>query len=123
PLLPSPTRRSSDLCSAVAGLVGTVGQLQVPGGSVNVVPGACHLSLDVRAGDDATRDAALADIDAAIEQIAARRGVTWQCEPLLQGPAVPCSPEYRGYWREALQRQGLPVVELPSGAGHDAVMM
>lgn len=110
-------------CSAVQGLVGTVGQLQVPGGSVNVIPGACHLSLDVRAGDDATRDAALADIDAAIEEITARRGVSWQCEPLLQGPAVPCSPEYRGYWREALQRQGLPVVELPSGAGHDAVLM
>lgn len=110
-------------CSAVKGLVGTVGQLQVPGGSVNVVPGACHLSLDVRADDDATRDAALADIDAAIEEITTRRGVTWRSEPLLQGPAVPCSPEYRGYWREALQRRGLPVVELPSGAGHDAVMM
>ena len=110
-------------CSAVPGLVGTVGQLQVPGGSVNVIPGACHLSLDVRADDDAARDAALADIDAAIEQITTRRGVTWQSEPLLQGPAVPCSPEYRGYWREALECHGLPVVELPSGAGHDAVLM
>lgn len=68
-------------------------------------------------------DAALADIDAGIEEIAARRGVTWQCEPLLQGPAVPCSAEYRGYWRDAIQESGLPVIELPSGAGHDAVMM
>ena len=110
-------------CSVTQGLVGTVGQLQVPGGSVNVIPGACHLSLDVRADDDAVRDAALADIDAAIEEITARRGVTWQCEPLLQGPAVPCSPEYRGYWCDAIQDNGLPVIELPSGAGHDAVLM
>src|SRR5581483_1876273 len=42
-------------CGGVPSLVGTVGQLQVPQGSVNVVPGACKLSLDVRAADDATR--------------------------------------------------------------------
>ena len=49
-------------CATAPTLVGTVGQLQVPHGSINVIPGACLLSLDIRAADDATRAVA----DAAI---------------------------------------------------------
>jgi N-carbamoyl-L-amino-acid hydrolase len=45
-------------CSDGSALVGTVGQLAVPGGSVNVIPGRCRLSLDIRSGDDAARLAA-----------------------------------------------------------------
>ena len=62
-------------CAAAPTLVGTVGQLAVPDGAINVIPGRCELSLDIRAADDATRDAALSDILAEIERIAARRGV------------------------------------------------
>jgi beta-ureidopropionase / N-carbamoyl-L-amino-acid hydrolase len=38
-------------------LVGTIGMLQVPGGSMNVVPGRCQFSLDLRATTNAARDA------------------------------------------------------------------
>src|SRR5690606_1884666 len=62
-------------CRQEPGLVGTVGMLQVPDGSINVIPGACHLTLDVRAARDAERDQALADIDARIQEICARRGI------------------------------------------------
>src|SRR6185369_13024442 len=34
-------------CSAVPGLVGTVGRLEVPGGAINVIPGRCELSIDL----------------------------------------------------------------------------
>jgi hydantoinase/carbamoylase family amidase len=110
-------------CSGVDGLVGTVGQLEVPGGSINVVPGACQLSLDVRAGDDAVRDAALADIMATLDSVAARRGITVHVEELLRAPAVPCDAQGRQYWAEAVQEAGVPALSLPSGAGHDAMMM
>ena len=63
-------------CSNVATLVGTVGRIEVPGGATNVIAGRCELSLDIRAGDDATRDAAVADVRAEIDAIAQRRGVT-----------------------------------------------
>ena len=63
-------------CGEVASLVGTVGQLEVPNGSSNVIPGACHFSMDIRAGEDGIREAAIADIPAGIERIAARRGVS-----------------------------------------------
>ena len=46
--------------------VGTVGMLQVPNGSINVVPGRCLFSLDLRAPLDAQRDALANDVLAEI---------------------------------------------------------
>src|SRR5258708_20649621 len=63
-------------CSQASTLVGTVGKLAVPDGAINIIPGRCELTLDVRAGDDAVRDAAMSDIVAEIGRIPARRGVT-----------------------------------------------
>jgi hydantoinase/carbamoylase family amidase len=110
-------------CANIPGLVGTVGQLSVPNGSVNVIPGRCIFSLDVRADNDVTRDAALADIDVGIADILARRGITATQEELMRVPAVPCSPEQRAMWLDAIAATGIPAIELPSGAGHDAMMM
>lgn len=110
-------------CRQVPGLVGTVGQLAVPNGSVNVIPGACVLSLDIRAAADAVRDAALADIMTQIEAVCGRRGIGYRCEPLMTAAAVPCASWLMQQLAAATARQGLPVCELPSGAGHDAMMM
>jgi N-carbamoyl-L-amino-acid hydrolase len=110
-------------CANVPGLVGTVGQINVPNGSVNVIPGRCVFSLDVRADNDATRDAALADIDRGIAEILSRRGIRDEQEELMRVPAVPCAPEARGMWLDAIAATGIPAIELPSGAGHDAMMM
>jgi allantoate deiminase/N-carbamoyl-L-amino-acid hydrolase len=103
-------------------LVGTVGRLDVPDGAVNVIPGRCELSLDIRAGDDATRDAAVADILAEIDSVARRRGVKTDVRPLSTTPAAPCSPRLQQALADAIGRAGLPARYLVSGAGHDAVM-
>jgi len=110
-------------CSGHAALVGTVGQLDVPAGSVNVVPGACRLSLDIRAADDETRLAAVDDILAGIGAICARRGVQEQLYKLLEIDAVPCAPRLMEQLTAASARAGLPRFYLPSGAGHDAMRM
>jgi N-carbamoyl-L-amino-acid hydrolase len=75
-------------CSDGSALVGTVGQLAVPGGSVNVIPGRCRLSLDIRSGDDAARLAAVQDIMDGIGAICARRGIGFSTEKLVE--AAPC---------------------------------
>jgi allantoate deiminase/N-carbamoyl-L-amino-acid hydrolase len=108
-------------CAQAPSLVGTVGQLQVPNGSVNVVPGACRLSLDIRAADDATRDAAADDILREIEAICARRGIDAQIELLVSAPAVPCAPWLMQQLAAATERAGVKPFELTSGAGHDAM--
>ncbi len=108
-------------CAQAPSLVGTVGQLQVPHGSVNVIPGACRLSLDVRAADDGTRNAAVADILGEIDAICARRNIEAKLELLMKAPAVPCAPRLMRQLSAAVERAGMPPFELSSGAGHDAM--
>jgi beta-ureidopropionase / N-carbamoyl-L-amino-acid hydrolase len=109
-------------CATGGTLVGTVGQLAVPQGAINVIPGICELSIDIRAGDDATRDAAIADVFAAIAQITARRGVTAETIEIGRHAAVPCAPRLQTAFAQAATHAGIEPFYLPSGAGHDAAM-
>ncbi len=110
-------------CRKGNALVGTVGQLEVPSGSVNVIPGACRLSLDIRAAMDAERLAAVDDILGGITAICARRGIGEKLFKLLEIDAVPCAPRLMAQLGAAVERADLPHFTLPSGAGHDAMRM
>jgi allantoate deiminase/N-carbamoyl-L-amino-acid hydrolase len=109
-------------CSAVPNLVGTVGQIVVPNGLINVIPGACEFSLDIRSVDDATREDAIDDIKASIEDITRRRGVTASIRELSRHRAVPCAAQMQSAFADAIVRNGVKPLYLPSGAGHDAEM-
>src|SRR4051794_23069407 len=102
------------------GLVATVGRLEIPHAAVNVIPGRAEATLDVRHGDDAAREHAVAALRAEAEAIAERRGVgvEWAESAV---PAVPCP--LAGELRAAVAATGAPVFELPSGAVHDAMVM
>ncbi|NYH99906.1 Zn-dependent hydrolase [Cupriavidus plantarum] len=110
-------------CAQVPTLVGTVGQLQVPNGSSNVIPGACVFSMDIRAGEDGIREAAIADILAGIQSIAARRGLTATVDRVTPVNNAPCARWLMDQLGAVLKKRGLEAFELPSGAGHDAMMM
>jgi acetylornithine deacetylase/succinyl-diaminopimelate desuccinylase-like protein len=108
-------------CSGTPGLVGTVGQFNVPNGAANVVPGRAVLSIDIRAGEDAVRQAAVKDVLAEIERIGTRRNVRVHLRKTHEAGSVPCAPWLQQQWAAAIARQGQPVRHLPSGAGHDAM--
>lgn len=110
-------------CSGRGSLVGTVGQLEVPGGSVNVIPGQCRLSLDIRAAGDAERLAAVDEILAGISAICARRGIQEKLWKLVEADAAPCAPRLMDRLGAAIEAAGLPRFDLLSGAGHDAMEM
>ncbi len=109
--------------SAVPDVVGTVGQLEVPAGSINVVPGRCRFSLDLRATTNAARDALAADVRAELARICARRGLTHTLEPTLEAAAAPSDAAWQARWERAIAALGLPVHRMPSGAGHDAMKL
>jgi len=104
-------------------VVGTVGMLQVPNGSINVVPGRCRFSLDLRATTDAKRDALVADVRAELERIVVRRGLSCTLEETMRAAAAPSDPAWQARWERAVESLGLPVFRLPSGAGHDAMKL
>lgn len=110
-------------CGQAPGLVGTVGRLQVPQGSVNVIPGRCSLSLDIRAPGDPERDAAVEDVLREIDTICARRRIAYTLDPIENAPAAPCAPWLMQQLTAAVKRLGVPAFALPSGAGHDAMML
>jgi len=109
--------------AAVPDLVGTMGQLVVPAGSINVVPGRCQFSLDIRATTDAVRDACAADVRAELQAICQRRGLGFTLEQTMRAAAAPSAPAWQARWERAVQQLGLPVFRLPSGAGHDAMTL
>ena len=112
-------------CSTSPGLVGTVGRLEVPGGAINVIPGRCELSIDIRAGSDALRDGAVADVLAEIERITARRNVAIDVRRVLDAACAPCDAAMQRQIAAAISRttrEPAPL-HLPSGAGHDAMKM
>ena len=109
-------------CSAAPGMVGTAGQLVVPNGAMNVIPARCELSLDVRAGDNDMLNAALADIQAEVDGISRRRGVSIVLDEVVRTPAVACAPHLQRAFADAVTRAGFAPCHLMSGAGHDAVM-
>ena len=111
-------------CSGEAGLVGTVGRFTVLGGAINVIPGRCEFSIDVRSGSDAERDAAYQDIGAEFKRIAERRGVKVTQVEVLKAASAPCSPALQDAWAASVERVTHDAARrLPSGAGHDAMMM
>jgi len=107
--------------ASVPDLVATVGMLEVPNGSINVVPGRCRFSLDVRATTNEVRDAAAADIQAELAAICQRRGLQYTLEETMRAAAAPCADAWRQRWERAVEALGLPVFRMPSGAGHDAM--
>jgi N-carbamoyl-L-amino-acid hydrolase len=133
----TPMDRRRDAATAVAELalfmekraaqdgdsVATIGQLQVPNGSINVVPGKCLFSMDMRAPTDPQRDALERDVLQALDDICERRGLVCKREATLRAPAAPSAPEWQKRWEHALKDLGVPLFVMPSGAGHDAMKL
>ena len=109
--------------ASVPHLVGTVGMLDVPSGSINVVPGRCRFSLDIRATTNDVRDACASDVLAQLQSICTRRGVRYTVEEAMRQAAAPSAPAWQQRWERAVEALGLPVHRIPSGAGHDAMKM
>lgn len=110
-------------CRAGGSLVGTVGLLQVVDGTGNVIPGEVRFTCDIRAGEDAVREAAERDVFEALEAIAANRGVRVERSRTHQVHAVRCSERLQRALALSVRHAGVEPVYLPSGAGHDAMIL
>ncbi|ADJ66006.1 allantoate amidohydrolase [Herbaspirillum seropedicae] len=110
-------------CSIKPELVGTMGLLEVVQGAANVVPGLASFSIDIRAEDDSDRLAAVADVKAEIDRIAARRQVQLALRQTHEAASVPCAPRLQAALAQSIAAAGWPVRHLPSGAGHDAMAL
>ena len=94
--------------AALEGAVATVGRVEVEPGFGNVIPSRVRLSVGARAPDRERLDRLVAELG---------------LEPQFRLEPVQMAYEPREALRKALEQRGVPVVELPSGAGHDAAVL
>jgi allantoate deiminase len=95
--------RVRDVAASIDGAVATVGQLEVLPGAANVIPERARATVDARAADRERLDRLIVELGL--------EDAHYLLPPVDLSPAA---------LREEVERRGLPVVELPSGAGHDA---
>ena len=107
--------------SSAPSAVGTVGQIEVRPGGINIIPGRVDFSVDLRDIDVAVRDGVEGRIRERAGQICDRRGVGLDVEELQRLDPAPCSEEVRGVIADACEEVGIRPHSLPSGAGHDGM--
>ncbi|MBD2704194.1 allantoate amidohydrolase [Spirosoma sp. BT702] len=102
-------------------LVATVGKLNVTNAASNVIPGEVNCSLDVRSNDGALLNHTYQALQDVCESIGWKRSVetTWT---LVQETApVACDANLNATLAQSILDSGYSLIELVSGAGHDAV--
>jgi N-carbamoyl-L-amino-acid hydrolase len=104
--------------------VSTVGILSVDPSASNIVPGRCKLMVDARSTSPALMQRFTEAINQQSLAHAATARVTRAAFTILSdGPPVACDAKLRDALRDAARDLGLSEIDLPSGAGHDAVYM
>jgi allantoate deiminase len=103
--------------------VGTVGQLSLEPGGINIIPGRVEFSLDLRDIDEEVRDRVEARILGGADEISERRGVGLEIQTLQRLAPAPCSELVKNAMARACERLGIRAHALPSGAGHDGMQL
>ncbi|MCA9877201.1 MAG: hydantoinase/carbamoylase family amidase, partial [Thermomicrobiales bacterium] len=112
------------MARATPDLLATVGRIVTEPGASNVIPGSVGLTLDVRHPLDAGRNSAVSALHEVAQQEAQQRQLDLDWQVTRSHPATACHPGLTESIRAAAgQAMGETPLDLPSGAGHDAVRM
>jgi len=109
--------------SGEATLVATTGKLLAEPNAGNVIAGRVRVSLDVRSDRDSVRQDAVEAMLNKAEAIAAKRGLRCESKLQMEQPAVPMDERWTALLADAVEASGHPPRIMPSGAGHDAMVM
>jgi allantoate deiminase len=101
--------------------VGTIGQLDLSPGGINIIPGQVSFTLDLRDIDEDVRNDVEARITHESALLCEKRGVELETKTLQRLPPAPCSDLVRDAAREACETLGYKPFGLASGAGHDGM--
>ena len=105
------------------GLVATCGRLDVSPGAGNVVAGCAVATLDVRHVANDVRRSAVERLLAAARGVGERRGIDVAATVNLDQESVPMDAALTERVARAVERAGCAVHRMPSGAGHDAMIL
>ena len=98
----------------------TVGVINSLPQSRNTIPGRVAMTLELRHPSDAELTAMDAEMRAEAATIAERHGLETKIEQIWYFPPQPFDEKCVDAVRNAAAKEGLPAMEIVSGAGHDA---
>lgn len=99
----------------------TIGRLSVFPNQTNVIPAKLAFRIDARSVDEVRLTALRAAVSACAERVATQRGVRVETTLIEERRAVEMDPRLRAAVSEAIRELDEPAIDLPSGAGHDAM--
>ncbi|MBL7738839.1 MAG: allantoate amidohydrolase [Chitinophagaceae bacterium] len=102
-------------------IVATIGKTHIIHAASNVIPGEVICSLDLRSADDAKLALAYKEIKEMAEAICGKRSIILEWNLVQQAKPVHCDEKMVDMLRQSVNTAGYEVVEIVSGAGHDAV--
>lgn len=108
---------------ADCGTVATVGVVEIEPGSINVVPGAVTLWVDLRGVEQESIMRALQSIKDAMAAVAEKDGVGIDMEMLTADKPVALSAELAEKLEAICEQKNFTYLHMNSGAGHDAMHM
>jgi allantoate deiminase len=106
-----------------ARLVATVGLVEAKPGAINVIAGEARATLDIRHASDKTRAQCLDDLTSQAQAIATKRGLSVAWRTLLSQDAVTIDPFLTEQIEQAIRNSSCEPHRMPSGAGHDAMIL
>jgi allantoate deiminase len=104
-------------------MVATVGRNEARPGAANIIAGVARFTLDLRSASDASRNAAIERFERDAHAIAERRRLGLAIDPIHRIATTPCDSAMQDQLAAAVAAVGTKPVRLPSGAGHDGLMM
>lgn len=108
---------------ATQSAVGTVGQIHAYPGGINIIPERVEFTVDLRDVSAEVGQQLEETILSQAKDICLQRGLTLQVDILQRVPPAPCSPEMINIISESCRELGITELQMPSGAGHDAMQM
>jgi len=101
----------------------TVGSISTAPGGANAIPGACTFSIDLRASTDEGLQAARRSVDAVLADVCEAERLEATVTETYSLAPVPLDDEVAEVISRASEQEGLSHVRMPSGAGHDAMLL
>jgi hydantoinase/carbamoylase family amidase len=104
-------------------MTANVGVIRAEPGGFNVVPGAAELTIDVRSPSPEGFERVDGFVRQTLEQIAAEEGLGLELTETHRKPPVALDPELQSVLEHAAREEGASTLRMPSGAGHDAMVL
>jgi len=114
---------AESLAKSMPPLVISVGKIQIHPGACNSIPQSATFSIDLRHPDDASRRESLRVLHASFRKIAGDRQLQLDWRPIQDNDATPCDPALTAGLLQSLAAITGSRLSLPSGAGHDGVVI